>query len=175
MQGQRNLNVRNVERNIMDRVVYGVTHHPTKIYRKEAEKEQLIGGSWEQWPEQSWSEETDTARGVTMIGALQIRILRLQQPKNFNMRLGLSKKKKTNLFNMTDWILHNELSHLVLLKPQHAKLWFLPTLQQVGIWSTKIHYLDVRTALQAETKCMIKGGVFAQMCVTPMRGVATSE
>ena len=39
MQGQRNLNVRNVERNIMDRVVYGVTHHPTKIYRKEAEKE----------------------------------------------------------------------------------------------------------------------------------------
>ena len=67
---------------------------------------------------------------------------------------------------MTDWILHNELSHLVLLKPQHAKLWFLPTLQQVGIWSTKIHYLDVRTALQAETKCMIKE-VSLLKCVLP--------
>ena len=62
----------------------------------------------------------------------------------------------SNLFDMTDWILHSELSHLVLI-PKHAKLLFLPiTLQHVGIWSTKIHYWDVRTALQAETKCMTK-------------------
>ena len=55
---------------------------------------------------------------------------------------------------MTDGILHSELSHLVLT-PQHAKLLFLPvTLQHVGIWSTKIHNLDVHTALQAETQCM---------------------
>ena len=32
---QRNLNVRIVERNIMDRVWYGVTHHPIKTHRKE--------------------------------------------------------------------------------------------------------------------------------------------
>ena len=62
----------------------------------------------------------------------------------------------SNLFNMNDWILHSELSPLVLI-PQLAKLLFLPiTLQHVGIWSTKIHFLDVRTAQQAETRCMIK-------------------
>ena len=101
--------------------------------------------------------------GVTMIGTLQIRILRLQQPKNFNMRLsGICEcriwvmSNTSNLFNMTDFILHSELSHLVLT-PQHAKLLFLPiTLQHVDFWSTKIHYLDVRIALQAETKCMVK-------------------
>ena len=57
---------------------------------------------------------------------------------------------------MTDWILHSELSRLVLI-PLHAKLLFLPiTLQHVDISSTKTLYLDVRTALQAETKCMTK-------------------
>ena len=102
--------------------------------------------------------------GGTMIGAQQNRILRPQQQlKNSNMRLSeicdsriwvLS--KTSNLFNMNDWILHSELSHLVLI-PQHAKLLFLPiTLQHVGIWSTKTHFMDVRTALHAETKCMIK-------------------
>ena len=41
-----------------------------------------------------------------------------------------------NLFNLTDWILHSELAHLVLIL--HAKLLFLPiTLQYLGIWSTK--------------------------------------
>ena len=101
--------------------------------------------------------------GVTMIDLLQIRILRLQQqPKNFNMRLSVICDCRIrymldtlNLFNMTDWIFHSELSHLALI-PQHAKLLFLPILQHVGICSTKIHHLDVRTALQAETKCMIK-------------------
>ena len=33
--GQRSLNVHNVERNIMDSVGYGVTHHPTQIHRNE--------------------------------------------------------------------------------------------------------------------------------------------
>ena len=35
MEGQRSLNVRNVERNIMDRVGHGATHHPTKTQRRE--------------------------------------------------------------------------------------------------------------------------------------------
>ena len=39
MEGQRNLNVHNAERNIMDCVGQGVTHHPTKIHRKEDGKE----------------------------------------------------------------------------------------------------------------------------------------
>ena len=48
--------------------------------------------------------------------------------------------------------------HSLVLIPQHAKLLFLLiTLQHVGIWSTKIHYLDVRTALQAETKVYDQG------------------
>ena len=102
--------------------------------------------------------------GVTMIGTLQIRNLRLQQQlKNFSVRLSVICDSRiwvtsntSNLFNMTDWILHSELSHLVLI-PQHAKLLFLLiTLQHVGIWSTKIHCWDVRPALEAETKCMIK-------------------
>ena len=36
---KRNLNVRNVERNIMDSVGQGVTHHPTKTHRKDDGKE----------------------------------------------------------------------------------------------------------------------------------------
>ena len=39
MEGQRNLNVHNVERNIMDSVGQGVTDHPTKKFRKEDGKE----------------------------------------------------------------------------------------------------------------------------------------
>ena len=39
MEGQRNLNVRNVERNIMDSVGHGATHRLTKIHRKEDGKE----------------------------------------------------------------------------------------------------------------------------------------
>ena len=39
MEGRRSLNVRNVERNIMDSVGHGATHHPTKIHRKEEGKE----------------------------------------------------------------------------------------------------------------------------------------
>ena len=35
MEVQRNLNVRNVDRNIMDSVGHGATHHPTKTHRKE--------------------------------------------------------------------------------------------------------------------------------------------
>ena len=68
---------------------------------------------------------------MTMIGTLQIRILRLQQqPKNFSVRLSAIcgtriwvMSNASNLFNMNDWILQSELSHLVLI-PQHAKLLF---------------------------------------------------
>ena len=35
----RSLNVHHVERNAMDSVGYGATHHPTKIHRKEDGKE----------------------------------------------------------------------------------------------------------------------------------------
>ena len=38
MEGQRSLNVRNVERNIMDSVGHGATYHSTKTPRKEDEK-----------------------------------------------------------------------------------------------------------------------------------------
>ena len=209
MEGQRNLNVHNVERNIMDSVGQGVTHHPIKIHRKEdgketeketareprkvesskVEKAETMGKekvkerrdnvSTKSQNHQRNSGQVDLGNnglnnlgaqkltlrvGVTMIGTLQIRILRLQQqPKNFSVRLSVICDSRiwvmsntSNLFNMTDWILHSELSHLVLI-PQHAKLLFLLiTLQHVGIWSTKIHYWDVRTALQAETKCMTK-------------------
>ena len=107
MEGQRNLNVHNVERNIMDSVGQGVTHHQIKSHRKkrgwkgdrrgigkgsqkggknkggkggnhgkrkgkgkkgqrlneitEPPEEQWTSGSWKQWPEQSWSAETDTS------------------------------------------------------------------------------------------------------------------
>ena len=102
--------------------------------------------------------------GVTMTGTLQIRIFRLQvQSKNFNMCLSVIGDSRiwvmsntSNLCNLTDWIFHSELSHLELT-PQHTKLLFLPiTLQHVGIWSTEIRFLDARTALQAETKCITK-------------------
>ena len=63
-----------------------------------------------------------------MIGKQQIRILRPQrQLKNFNMRLSVICDSRTwdlsngsKLSNMNDWILHTELSHLVLI-PLHAK------------------------------------------------------
>ena len=42
---------------------------------------------------------------------------------------------------MTDWIIHSELSDMVLI-PLHVELLFLPTtLQHVDIWSTKIPIL----------------------------------
>ena len=102
--------------------------------------------------------------GGMMIGIQQIRILRPQrQLRNFNMCLSVICDSRIwvlpntlNLFNLTDWIFHSEPSQLVLI-PLHAKLLFLPiTLQHMDFWSTKISYLDVRTALQAETKCMTK-------------------
>ena len=39
MEGQRNFNVRSVERNIVDSVGQGVARHPKKIHRKEDGKE----------------------------------------------------------------------------------------------------------------------------------------
>ena len=39
MEGKRSFNAHNVERNIMDNVGHGATHHPTKIHRKEDGKE----------------------------------------------------------------------------------------------------------------------------------------
>ena len=39
MEGQRSLNVHNVERNVMDSVGYGAARHPTKMHRKEDGKE----------------------------------------------------------------------------------------------------------------------------------------
>ena len=39
VEGQRSLNVHNVERNIMDSVGHEATHHPTRIHRKEDGKE----------------------------------------------------------------------------------------------------------------------------------------
>ena len=130
----------------------------------EPPEEQWTGGSWEQWPGQSWSAETDTAswrdddwytadsNSQTSAAAEEF-----QRASVGDLRLSnLAYVKHIEFSNMTDWILHSELSHLVLVL-QHAKLLFLPTTQRhVGIWSTKIHYWDVRTALQAETKCMIK-------------------
>ena len=71
-----------------------------------------------------------------MIGTLQTRILRPQQQNNFGVRLSVIfdsrtwvLSNKSNLFNMTDWILHSELSHLVLI-PQHAKT-VVPTNHQL--------------------------------------------
>ena len=102
--------------------------------------------------------------GGTMIGTQQIRLLRPQrQLRNFNMRLTVICDSRIwvlsntlNLFIMTDWIFHSELSRLVWI-PLHVKLLFLPiTLQHVDNWSTKTPYLEVRTAPQAETKCMTK-------------------
>ena len=209
MEGERSHNVRSVERNIMDSVGYGATHHPIKIHRKEdgketeketareprkvesskVEKEETMGKEQVEERKDNVSTKSQNHRrnsgqvnlgntglnnlgtqkptlrvGETMIGTLQTRILRLQQqPKNLSVRLSVICDSRiwvmsntSNLFNMTDWILHSERSHLVLI-PQHAKLLFLIiTLQHVGIWSTKIHCWDMRTALQAETKFMIK-------------------
>ena len=99
-----------------------------------------------------------------MIGTQQIRILRPQwQLRHVNLRLSVICDPRIwvlpntlKLFNLTDWIFHSELSHLVLI-PLHAKLLFLPiTLQHVDFWSTMIHHPDVRAALQAETKRMTK-------------------
>ena len=183
MEGQRSLNV---ERNIMDSVGYGATHHPTKIHRKEDGKETEKETAREPRKVESSKEEKAQTMGKekvgersdnvstksqnhqknsgqvdlgntgqnnlgtqkptlrvsgTMIGTQQIRILRPQrQLKNFNMRLSVICDSRiwvlsntSNLFNVNDWILHSELSHLVLI-PQDAKLLFLPiTLQHVGI------------------------------------------
>ena len=181
-EGQRSVSVHNVERNIMDSVGHGATHHPIKTHRKEdgkvTEKEtarepRKVESSREEKAETNGKEELKERKdnvstksqhhqknsgqvdlgnneqnnlGMlkptlridgTMIGTQQIRILKPQrQLRNFNMRLSVICDSRIwvlsntlNLFSMTDWILHSELSHLVLI-PLHAKLLFLPiTLQ----------------------------------------------
>ena len=130
----------------------------------EPPEEQRTGGSWKQWSEQSWNVEADTAswrdddwytadsNSQTSAAAEEF-----QHASIGDLRLSnLGFVKHTESFNLTDGILHSELSHLALI-PLNVKLLFLPTtLQHVDIWSTKIPHLDVRTALQAETKCMTK-------------------
>ena len=168
MEEHRSLNVRNVERNIMDSVGHGATHHPTKTHRKEdgkvTEKEtarepRKVGSSKEEKAgtkgkekvkerkdnvstksqnHQKSSGQVDLGNngqnnlgmlkqtlrvGLTMIGTQQIRILRPQrQLRNFNIRLSVICDSRIwllsntlNLFSMTDWILHSELSQLVLI------------------------------------------------------------
>ena len=124
----------------------------------EPPQEQWTGGSWEQWSERFWNVEADTAswRDDDWYTADS-------NSQTFNMRLTVICDSRfwvlsntLNLFNMTDWIFHSELSRLVWIL-LHVKLLFLPTtLQHVDHWSTKTPYLDVRTASQAETKCMSK-------------------
>ena len=64
---------------------------------------------------------------------------------------------------MTVLILPSEPSHLALI-PFHAKQLFLPIIQQrVGIRFTKNLYLDAGTALQVETKCIIKEREFCAL------------
>ena len=187
MEEQRSFNVRNVERNIVDSVGHGATHHPTKTHRKEDGKvtenetvkeprkvespkeekadtkgkemvkgkkgqrlneiteppeEQWTAGSWDQWPEQSWNTEADTAswrddwhttdsKCQTSAAAEEFQHASIGDLRLSNFQF--CQTNTLNLFNLTDRIFHSELSHLVLI-PLH------------------VLYLDVRTALQAETK-----------------------
>ena len=129
MEGQRSLNVHNAERNIKDSVGYGATHHPTKIHRKEDGKET----------------EKETAREPRKVeGSKEEKAETMGKDKVEERKDNVSTKSQNHRKNS-----HIELSHSVST-PQHAKLLFLP------ITLTKTHYLDVRTALQAETKCVIK-------------------
>ena len=104
--------------------------------------------------------------GVTMIGTLQIRILRLQQqPKEFQ-RASIevicdcriwAMSNPLKLFSMIDWILHSELSHLVSI-PLHAKQLFLQTnLQHVDMWSTKIRLLGCAYSTAGRDKVYDRG------------------
>ena len=172
MERQRSLNVRNVERNIMDSVGHGATHHPIKTHRKEdgkvteketarerkvesskeekaeingkeKEKERKDNVSTKSQIHQKNSGQVDLGNkeqnnlGMlkqtlridgTMIGTQQVRILKPQrQLRNFNMRLSVICDSRIwvvsntlNLFSMTDWILHSELSHLVFLPLQNC-------------------------------------------------------
>ena len=166
--GQRSLSVHNVERNIMDISYHkdsqkggrkgdrkgngkgtqkggkfkggkGVNNGKGKGRGKKGQRlnekaeppeEQWTGGPWEQWPEQSWNAEADTAS-----------------------------------WRDDDWYRAdlNSQTSAAAEEFQHAsvgdcdsRIKGFVNLQHVGIWSTKVHFLDVRTALQAETKCVAK-------------------
>ena len=101
----------------------------TSQRNKKTSEEQWTGGSWEQCQNNLGTQKPTLRVGGTMIGTQQIRILRPQrQLKNPNMRLSVTcdsqiwvMSNTSNLFNMNDWILHGELSHLMLIS-QHAKL-----------------------------------------------------
>ena len=106
----------------------------------EPPKEQWTGGSWEQWLAQSWSAEIDTAswrdddwRTADSNSQTSAAAEDFQRASVGDLRLlefGLRQTHRI-FFNVTDWILHSELSNLVLI-PQHAKLLFpLITLQHV--------------------------------------------
>ena len=98
----------------------------------EPAEEHWTGGSWEQWSEQSWNTEADTAswrdddrytadsNSQTSAAAEEF-----QHASVVDLRLSnLGSSNTSNRTNMTDWILDCELSHLVLIS-KHAKLLFL--------------------------------------------------
>ena len=87
-------------------------------------------GSWEQWSEQSWNAEADTATwrdddwytaDSNSQTSAAVEEFNIASVGDLLSNLGLS--NTSNLSNMNDWILHSEMSHLVLT-PQDAKLLF---------------------------------------------------
>ena len=96
----------------------------------EPPEEQWTGGSWEEWSEQSWNAEVDAASRrdddwYTADSSSQTSAAaeEFQHASTADLRLSNFGfvTHTLNLFSMTDWILHSELSHLVLI-PLHAKL-----------------------------------------------------
>ena len=125
----------------------------------------MTGGSWEQWPEQSWSAEIDTAswrdddwytadsNSQTSAAAEEFQrasVGDLRLPK-----LGYVKHLESFQHDRLD---PSQRTITFCIDTAACKTVVLTniTLQHAGIWSTKIHYWDVRTALQAETKFMTK-------------------
>ena len=130
----------------------------------EQPKEQWTGGSWEQWPEQSWNTEADTAswRDDDWYTADSNSQTSAAAEEFQHASVGDLRLSNLGFVKYIESFQHDRLD------PSQRTITFgidtaacktvIPAnhLQHVGIWSTKIHYLDVRAALQAETKCMIK-------------------
>ena len=118
-------------------------------------EEEWTGGYWKQWSDQSWHAEADTsswreddwyeADSSFQASAAAEEFQRASSGELRQSIFGFA--QHTESFQLVQMNSSREPSHLVLIL-KHAKLSFLLITQQhVGIWSTKIHYLDVRTAL----------------------------
>ena len=124
MEGQRSPNVHNVERNIMYRVGYGATHHPTKIHRKEDVKVTEEETAREpRKVESSKEEKAETMRKVKVEERKENVSTKSQNHQKNSGQVDLGNKADTASWRDDDWYTADSISQTSAAEEfQHASV-----------------------------------------------------